>query len=43
MCGVSVDIPQRTEEVFEQNLAALSRKKKKGGEFSCNNKGADVV
>lgn len=42
MCGVSVDIPQRTDEVFEQNSAALSRKKK-GGEFSCNNKGADVV
>lgn len=25
MCGVSVDIPQRTDEFFEQNLAVLSR------------------
>lgn len=26
--GVSVDVPQRTDEVFEQNIAALSMEEK---------------
>lgn len=37
-----MDIPQRTDEVFEQNLAVLSREEKKGSEFSCTNKSVNV-